>query len=273
MPDVETILDMANENEVRFNQAIDPVSFDKAGMWFSELFVFAIISEYIGCSRIIESGRSRGVSTKVLSNYFERNEDVEIISIDNRPNSEDSKIAEKKLSNSRNVTLKYGDSREIVPDLITDETSVLIDGPKGDQALRMGIGLLEDEDAPFVAIHDLHKNYFRRELSELLFKHRMYTDDETLVAELKQYDESVQGWYLKQDIETEFGASYGPTLGIFFNSETPVNQRIKHNYYAYSKHDVVSCSEDILKRKQMNGGAITSNLAKILLRFGRAVLK
>lgn len=281
--DRDSIVEFADQNEGRFSELIGQGNYDSKGMWFSEIVQFLVCCEMADCDRIVESGRARGVSTKLLSLYFEGT-DVEIISIDYRPGSEDDKIAQDRLKNADNVTLKYGDAREIANEFVNEDSGVLVDGPKGDGALRLGIHLLRDRNVPFVAIHDLHKESFHRDLSELIFNHRLFTDHRKLVKGFKHFDQEVAEWNREVHSEDEmFGPyvkdgeesrSYGPTLGFFFNEDIPVDPRIGENYLKYldDEEGLVSSLVEQLRKKQITGGPIERQTAATVLKFGRTVL-
>jgi len=274
-PDLETVVEHAREHSDRFQRAVDETSPDRYMMWYSELFLFASLCELTDCDQVIESGRARGVSTLVLSKYFEGS-DTNIISIDNRPHSEDAEYAEERLADADNVTLQYGDSREIVPGNAGPKTGVLIDGPKGNAALRLGLDLLGDE-VPFVAVHDLHRDTFYRDLSELLFEHRLYTDDETIVDEFGRYDEPYFEWYNSApETEVEAGPylkggersnSYGPTLGAFFNGIAPYDDRVRRNFEAYIRDQRGPLSDfgDRLRARRASGGPVARRVADFVL--------
>jgi len=241
-------------------------------MWYSELFVFASLCELLDCDHVIESGRARGVSTVVLSNYFEGS-DLTITSIDNRPDSEDAEYAEQRLADADNVTLRYGDSREVVPGIVGPKTGVLVDGPKGNAALQMGLDLLDGDGVPVVGIHDLHRDTFYRDLSELLFNNRLYTDHETVVDAFGQYDESYFEWYNSvAETEIEAGSypkvgersnSYGPTLGVFFHGDAPYDDRVRRNFEAYVQSQEGSLSDigNRLRTTRASGGPVARRLA------------
>jgi precorrin-6B methylase 2 len=106
------------------------------------------------------------VSTEIISRYFEGT-GTTVTSIDySNPGSKDAEIAEERLSDIDNVNLLYGDSREILPDLVTGsdqkQTAVLIDGPKNDAALKLAIDLLENTGVQMVGVHDLDKDRLHR---------------------------------------------------------------------------------------------------------------
>lgn len=282
IPDIETICTHADDRESRFERVIRSTEPDLKMMWYSELFIFAQLCEMLDCSTIVESGRARGFSTEVLAEYSEGT-NMNIISIEVREGTENADVAERKLSEYDSVDLRYGDSRTILPEIVDESTGVLIDGPKGDDALKFALDLLDTESVPCVGVHDLHKEVFYRDLSEILFNHRLYTDSGYLVDRFQQYDESYFEWknkntpadievgpYKKNGVES---ASYGPTLGIFFNGVEPFDERVRQNYFEYLDNIVLSSIGTELEKKRTFGGPVSRRLYGLILRLGRTVLK
>jgi hypothetical protein len=111
---------------------------------------------------------------------------------------------------------------------------VLIDGPKGDDALRMALNLLKRNETAAVFIHDLHRNTLHRDLSELLFNYTYFSDDERFVKRFSHLDDPCWehldddwGPYLRKGEEIE---SYASTLGTFFNGDHPIDSLREDNY-------------------------------------------
>ncbi len=114
--------------------------------------------------RILESGRARAQSTLVLALCFP---DAHIISIEREEDTPDARFAEERLRGFGNVELRYGDSMEVLPQLLEQDDVVLIDGPKSFKALLLGIELLETRKPLAVFAHDfsvreLHRKFARR---------------------------------------------------------------------------------------------------------------
>jgi len=280
-PTIDELIQLASDYEVQFKTVQERVEFDRRAMWYSELFSFVLMCEYTNCTRIIESGRARGVSTAILAEYF-KDSDMEIISIDDRQDSKDARIAENRLADAENVTLEYGDSREIAPKLVVEGTCALIDGPKGDDALKLAVNLTNHDHVSFVAVHDLHKDHFYRELSELLFSDPLYTDADRLVQAFKTLDDEIHDWsqstqllgdtigpYLKDGVDSD---SYGHTLGFFFK---PASDKVVANYLAYvdANRDLLRSIARELRTKRATGGAISRRMAAFILWLGQAVLR
>lgn len=279
----QSIVEQAKNRENVFNSIIESASYDNAGMWFSELFLFIILFENTDCNRIIESGRSRGISTKILSEYFS-DRDVDIISIELRSNTENDKIARNRLSNSNNVQLKYGDSRQILPKIAGADSCILMDGPKGHASLELAADLLEESDVPFVCVHDLHKKSFYRDISQLLFKNKIFSDHQTIVNYFKRFDQPIREWevengrdswdgewYGPTDMCDNQSISYGPTVGVFFNGDLALNTRVVENYRTYlaTQPGFFSILSKPIESMRYSGNPVIRYASNAALKLGR----
>jgi len=230
---VERLVKQAAESEARLSAIVDDEPYEEKGVFNSELLLFISVVELLEPDRIVESGRARGHSTKVLARYFE-NRDIDIVSIEKSKGTDDDEIARDKLEDHDQLQLKYGDSREIVESVLEPSTVVLIDGPKGDEALKMALDLLKRDETVATFVHDLHRNTLHRDLSELLFNYTYFSDDETFVEEFRHLDDPCwehldDSWapYLRKGEEVE---SYASTFGVFFNGDEPIDSLREDNY-------------------------------------------
>jgi predicted O-methyltransferase YrrM len=277
---------LTEERRNRFKSAVSAVDYDFYGMWYSELLIFCLICKKTDCDTILESGRARGFSTKILSEYFSGT-DVEIISIEHKKGTEADRVAKERLADADNVSLRYGDSRELMPEIADSSTGILIDGPKGDGALKLAIQLLESVEIPFVAIHDLHKQTFHRDLSELIFTDSLYTDNRILVNATYHFDKKVETWMESEKIEwwneVYYGPnqsgidderSYGHTLGFFFGGERPLDKRVKQNYIEHIQEELsfAALVGKYLTHLQLYGGPVSSRLAVYATDLGRSLI-
>jgi predicted O-methyltransferase YrrM len=231
--EVEKLVEQAAESETRLASILNDEPYEEKGVFNSELLLFISVVELLKPDRIVESGRARGHSTKVIAEYFE-NRDIEIISIEQSKATDDEKIARNKLKRYNRLQLEYGDSREIISSWLDTSTIILIDGPKGDEALKMALDLLKGDEPQAVFIHDLHRNTLHRDLSELLFNYTYFSDDETFVEEFCHLDDPCwdhldDGWgpYLRKGEQIE---SYASTFGVFFNGDNPIDSLKEDNY-------------------------------------------
>lgn len=230
---VESLVEKAAESEARLATILKNEPYEEKGVFNSELLLFISVVELLEPDRIVESGRARGHSTKVLAEYF-KDRDIDIISIEQVRGSDDDEIARDKLAGHERVELLYGDSREIIDSELESSTVVLIDGPKGDEALKMTLDLLKQDEPEAVFIHDLHRNTLHRDLSELLFNYTYFSDDEAFVEKFRHLDEPCwehldNSWapYLRKDEKIE---SYASTFGVFFNGDEPIDSLREDNY-------------------------------------------
>ena len=144
-----------------------------AGILQSEMlaFICACIEQEV--ERVVESGRKLGYSTETLAVCLP---DCEILSTDRSPIKEE----DERFAAYDNVTLFRGDGMQFIPSHISGRTAVLMDGPKGWNALKV---FLEVRDrVVFSGIHDLNKgNECRAELE--VNEEIWFTDDEQYVLE------------------------------------------------------------------------------------------
>jgi hypothetical protein len=230
----QDIINQSKESQSRLSDIIKKYPYEKKGVFNSELLLFISVFELSNSNKIIESGRARGHSTKILCEYFS-NTDIDIISIEKRRGGEDDKIACKKLVGYDNLDMKYGDSRKIIGDEVSQSTCVMIDGPKGDTAIKIALNLLKMQGTQAVFVHDLHRNTLHRDLTELLFNDTYFSDNQEFVNTFKHLDDpcweyldsAEWGPYLRKGDEIE---SYASTLGAFFNSENPIDTLREENY-------------------------------------------
>jgi hypothetical protein len=250
-------------------------------MFNSELLLFLTVAELLDVDRVIESGRYRGYSTQILAEYF-TDSGPSVVSINLRQGTEADRIARERLS-GMTTELKYGDSRETLPEELVDSSAVLIDGPKGDAALELALELLDREKTALVAVHDLASDTFHRDVSELLFTKTLYSDNEKYVDAFRHLDgpcwdcDSIS-WEKPHVHAGQTVGSYGPTLGLFFDGEDPVDSRVESNYRSYLEHvrSTPSTRQRVgrfLRRKRRKGGPITGPLAGITLSLGKQLVR
>jgi hypothetical protein len=128
----------------RFAEQTAHIEYAEKGMFFSELFLFLQVCEQKGVTLILESGVSRGVSTRVLNALMP----TKVISVSWREPIEPLPDAD----------IRIGDGMKIIPQLIAeyhDETiGVLLDGPKGEEALALKLVCFRFPNVEVVACHD-----------------------------------------------------------------------------------------------------------------------
>ena len=144
------------------------------GIWESEMFLFYATVKPFAPKQVLESGRARGKSTMILARCFPQ---ARIISVEYERESENASAAEAKLKNESNVELLYGDSRQILPEILQSGAAVLVDGPKDFRALKLAIDLLRTGKPCAVFIHDFPPGSRQRRFVERNFSNAFFGDD------------------------------------------------------------------------------------------------
>lgn len=116
-------------------------------------FVFATVGSHRP-RQIVESGRALGKSTYLLARCFP---DIPVLSIERDHGHPHAARALEHLKALPNVSCLFGDSRVLMPELVLPGDVVVIDGPKGHQALRLAMAIIKRKRPSFVFIHDCHK--------------------------------------------------------------------------------------------------------------------
>jgi predicted O-methyltransferase YrrM len=235
----QDIILTAEKTLPKFIKTLEGEEYQLRGILNSEALLLIALTEAFGVSLVVESGRARGYSTYLLAKYFQsEHPNLRLISIDLDDSSEDAKYSEQKLGPFKNVSLVYGNANEVIKDQVNEPCIVFIDGPKGDAAIKLSAELLQDERVQAVLVHDLHRGIFARDIAELVFVDSFFTDDESFVERFKHVDANCwkvmasNGYkpYLRKGEPSE---SYGHTLAVFFNNESPVRLSVYKRYQAY----------------------------------------
>jgi hypothetical protein len=235
------IIASATSCEQLFQSILHSETYQPRGIFNSEALLLATVIKELDVKHIIESGRARGHSTNLLAKFFDDGE-LQITSIDFDKTSVDAQYSEQYLSQYKNLTLLYGDSNQLITKNIRGDCVVFIDGPKGDEAIQLAANLLDDKRVKAVAVHDLHKNTWHRNICEAVFSHYFFSDDVDYVERFKHLDDNC--WEVLEGTGEKpyqrYGkpiASYASTLGIFFNSEKPLVQPAYQNYIQEYKYN------------------------------------
>lgn len=237
-PNWDDIIEQCESISREFADICKKQTFYGSGMWNSEVMLFASCAELCNINRIVESGRARGHSTKLLAEYF-TDTNVDIISIEKERGSKNDRKAKEKLAHHEDVELVYGDSRELIESYTSQQTAVLIDGPKSHDAGQLAKRLIKRENIRFVGIHDVPQRTPHRSVFERLFNAHIHSDNERFVEEFKGIDE--QCWDHEDHPQTPYEnehvgenlKSYGPTLGVYFERNNSVNKSIEIIYDIY----------------------------------------
>lgn len=225
--------------------------YEERGILHSEMLAVCGLCRELGVERIIESGRCRGQSTLVLSRFFQ-NTPVVIESID-FARDEHAQFAEARLADFPATKLHYGNSARLLPHLLAEQpdrrTAILLDGPKGFEALELARQALESSPAVSVVfIHDMRRGTPQRDQCPPLPFRTFYTDDAEFVTEFSSIDAACvpspgveitdHTWrpYRKGEQAIE---SYGPTLLVATPRPSRVNQ-LKVPIVAMATHQEIA---------------------------------
>jgi len=222
----------------KFEKTLVGETYQLRGIFNSEALLIVSIVKHFRVLHLIESGRARGHSTNLFAKFFSDEPDFKITSIDYDNTSEDTKYSEKYLAKYTNLELIYGDSNVIIEKNITENCIVFIDGPKANDAIMLATRILDDKRVKAVLVHDLHKNSFHRNICEAIFANCFFSDDDEFVSKFRYLDENC--WQVLNGTGEapyqRYGkpiASYASTVGLFFNSETPLIHPAYENYLKY----------------------------------------
>lgn len=133
-----------------FYELIKDLPYKHNGMFNSEIFIVYALYKELSCNMFIESGLDNGVSTERFLKFITD----EYVGIDMVSNCYGNKI------NLSNFTFSCADSITVIPDIVKNKKTknifVMIDGPKGPDAVSLKNKLLEYNNVPVVAIHDTY---------------------------------------------------------------------------------------------------------------------
>lgn len=124
------------------------IAYQERGIFFSELYLFALCCAAEEVDEVIESGVRNGVSTRVLHALYPDH----VTSVEVRAH---------RVPNDLKHPVLIGDGRTLLPALVSRIherlIGVLLDGPKGPKAQPLREQLLEDPSVRVVAVHDVPK--------------------------------------------------------------------------------------------------------------------
>lgn len=202
-----------------------PIKWTERSILLSEAFAFCAVMDLCKVETVVESGVYNARSTVIWANYQGKRRTVAAFDKKVRKEAVDC------LRGYHNVSLKEGDGIILAADFIRSRSNdhrcgVFIDGPKGEDAVRLAKECLQYPAARFVAVHDCYRNHKARKLMEeagAVF----FTDAEWFENEYSYLDayesqiDNEQGykWIPGGLVSTKgernriFG-SYGPTMGF-----------------------------------------------------------
>lgn len=239
----EEIIHIAQEAKDKFQVATRNVAYEAKGIINSEMLLFLGISEHLKVRRIIESGRARGQSTKITAEYF-KDEPTDIFSIEKDKYTKDTLIALDRLKKYKKLHLLYGKSEKIIPSLTIKPCTILIDGPKGDDAINLALQLINNKNIKAIFIHDVHQDSPHREIIENIFTSTYFSDNNAFVESFQGLDKDCWSQMAKYPSSRNRGPykrdsltmkSYSSTLGVIFNSQQPIREGAKNEFLNRSK--------------------------------------
>lgn len=215
------IVSLLSDSWIERVKSLDKPKSDR-GILNSEMVLVLWFIDYFGITRVVESGRWNGHSTELIAEMF-KNNDVSIESID-LFRSKVSPDCERRLSIYPKVRLHYGNSVYMLPALLEkskEPTILLIDGPKGELAVRLIKKLMEDFPNIVAAfLHDTYLGSTSRAILEKNFGCVEFTDQPEFCRRLSQLDDVNELGTIHPDKyhgrveDTRLRGSYGPTLAM-----------------------------------------------------------
>jgi predicted O-methyltransferase YrrM len=190
----------------RYLETTRELSHALKGIRRSELFFFYAIAEPLQPRRIVESGRARAQSTLVLARLFPR---IQVVSLESDAASPDVAIAEERLRGCENVDCRFGDSLQILPQLIEPGDIVLIDGPKDFRAMKLALRLLRDRKPKAVFVHDLWLGSAVRRFVDRYLPSALLSDDPRWVERYASLDSNRPIPSMRASCRRAYGATLG----------------------------------------------------------------
>lgn len=198
----------------KFSTTMKGISYEKKGIWFSEILFIFSFCEHLKPQLLLESGRARGQSTLCLSKLLPN---TEILSIEHKKGNEDSFIAEDRLKNQTNVKLIYGDSFDCLNKIdFKTKFLMLIDGPKNQLAVDLAKKILIHEKCIGVFMHDCNKGSIERSFESDHSGISVFSDEINFSENFKYLDiECYNDKRMPYSCSGVEQQSYGPTIGFF----------------------------------------------------------
>lgn len=185
MPTYKEVAENSRTLTPYFREISANIPYETKGVLYSEiLFMLALLKD-VSVSRIIESGRARGQSTLLLAKVFPH---AQIISLEYNENSPDVPVANKRLQGLENVSLLFGDSCKVFPEMVQAGDVVIIDGPKMFKAVRLALKLLATRKPLYVFIHDIGITTRERTYFKFFMPEVMYSDNREVATITSKLD-------------------------------------------------------------------------------------
>jgi predicted O-methyltransferase YrrM len=183
--DLQRTLTQAQSLFDNYQQCIADIKRPPRGVSYGDmLFAYATI-QGLNPPKIVESGRAQGQSTLILSRCFPQ---TPIISVECDPDQPDEAIALKRLQDHKNVDCRYGDARNVLPQIVSEMDVVLIDGPKIFRALKLVYKLLKNNHPSVIFLHDCVPGTAFRSYIEEHIPWTFFADDPEFLDQYKHLD-------------------------------------------------------------------------------------
>jgi len=170
---MEEVLRQASRLRDQYERIVKNVPYEVLGVLNSEvLFLLAAVGSHRP-TQVLESGRARGQSTRLLGLCFP---EVPVRSVEFDRDSPNEEVAARRLADLPNVELLFGDSREVLPRMLKPGDVVVIDGPKGWRAIKLTLRLLATGLPAFVFVHDCKEDSEERGFFERHLPTAIYSD-------------------------------------------------------------------------------------------------
>ena len=243
MPRIETNLDFegllkeALLNERAFQSLLTIASpFRIRGILHSEMLMCVSLIRSLRITRVIETGRAGGQSTEILARWIKGNSPLApLIHFDSIELNDKSADALPTVNRIKDigfpVNLHFGDANVLLPEFLdtgNHNTLVLIDGPKGIDAVTLAFQALMRDNVKVVCIHDIHKDDKRlRAFVERNWSDLFSSDHPDFVRYFSYLDDPCWREHQRHDLFKGWGPykrgrrkmlSYGPTLLCLLNT-------------------------------------------------------
>lgn len=131
-----------------------------SGIYPSEMAFFLGVCEAENIDLIIESGRGPDAySTNCIGHYVDKHDNIRAVSIDFAPIR--TKHYGRNLASYSSLNCLHGDSIKRIPDMmrsVKGRVAFLIDGPKNELAIDLGLGILSHYHPAVIAFHNMPLN-------------------------------------------------------------------------------------------------------------------
>lgn len=208
-------MDIFTKMRDKFHDKVMPNNRLPKSILNSEGFAFCALADYYGADLIIESGICNGGSTIILCKYFN---DIPILSIDISIKME----VIIRTSIYHNVTLISGDSNVLLPQAVKvfkdKKIAILIDGPKGINAITLAGKCFSNKSVIMVGIHDLYRGLYGKPKNDrIIFDNlkvnKFITDNDEFVEKFGYLNGDCEAPKNEKYCSTQY-KGYGPTIGF-----------------------------------------------------------